>query len=104
MTGASAIREQLAITDLRLIIDYSMVEWKELGQEKPTVTDDQVRHKFFSSDPSTEKAGRILDSSTLDQIICTSHCSVIYPAFLHRDSDLLAKRQKNRFVIPFRSN
>nr|YP_010736226.1 RNA polymerase beta' subunit [Pachygone laurifolia]WEL36199.1 RNA polymerase beta' subunit [Pachygone laurifolia] len=35
-TGASAIREQLADPDLRLIIDYSLVEWKELGEEGPT--------------------------------------------------------------------
>nr|YP_009365012.1 RNA polymerase beta [Primula chrysochlora]YP_009746046.1 RNA polymerase beta' subunit [Primula helodoxa]YP_010313581.1 RNA polymerase beta' subunit [Primula smithiana]QOJ50435.1 RNA polymerase beta' subunit [Primula prenantha subsp. morsheadiana]ARJ31681.1 RNA polymerase beta [Primula chrysochlora]QIH96014.1 RNA polymerase beta' subunit [Primula helodoxa]QOJ50519.1 RNA polymerase beta' subunit [Primula prenantha subsp. morsheadiana]UNA62703.1 RNA polymerase beta' subunit [Primula smithian len=35
-TGASAIREQLADLDLRIIIDYSLVEWKELGEEKPT--------------------------------------------------------------------
>ncbi|KAG6570304.1 DNA-directed RNA polymerase subunit beta', partial [Cucurbita argyrosperma subsp. sororia] len=30
-----AIREQLADLDLRLIIDYSLVEWKELGEEGP---------------------------------------------------------------------
>nr|YP_010422347.1 RNA polymerase beta' subunit [Primula ovalifolia]USG57349.1 RNA polymerase beta' subunit [Primula ovalifolia] len=35
-TGASAIREQLADLDLRIIIDHSLVEWKELGEEKPT--------------------------------------------------------------------
>uniref|UniRef100_A0AAU7ZYC8 DNA-directed RNA polymerase subunit beta' n=1 Tax=Primula medogensis TaxID=3230262 RepID=A0AAU7ZYC8_9ERIC len=35
-TGASAIRKQLADLDLRIIIDYSLVEWKELGEEKPT--------------------------------------------------------------------
>nr|YP_009749908.1 RNA polymerase beta' subunit [Chelidonium majus]QIJ46262.1 RNA polymerase beta' subunit [Chelidonium majus]QNA48334.1 RNA polymerase beta' subunit [Chelidonium majus] len=35
-TGASAIREQLADLDLRLITDYSLVEWKELGEEEPT--------------------------------------------------------------------
>nr|BDY11416.1 RNA polymerase beta' subunit [Lysimachia monelli] len=35
-TGASAIREQLADLDLRIIIDYSLVEWKELGEEGPT--------------------------------------------------------------------
>nr|QVD43285.1 RNA polymerase beta' subunit [Primula asarifolia] len=34
-TGASAIREQLADLDLRIIIDYSLVEWKELGEEGP---------------------------------------------------------------------
>nr|YP_010894561.1 RNA polymerase beta' subunit [Dicranostigma lactucoides]WJW71431.1 RNA polymerase beta' subunit [Dicranostigma lactucoides] len=35
-TGASAIREQLADLDLRLITDYSLVEWKELGEEELT--------------------------------------------------------------------
>nr|YP_009699376.1 RpoC1 [Hydrangea febrifuga]QEJ87299.1 RpoC1 [Hydrangea febrifuga] len=35
-TGAGAIREQLADLDLRIIIDYSLVEWKELGEEGPT--------------------------------------------------------------------
>uniref|UniRef100_UPI0030FEAF13 RNA polymerase beta' subunit n=1 Tax=Primula cavaleriei TaxID=3043451 RepID=UPI0030FEAF13 len=34
-TGASAIREQLADLDLRILIDYSLVEWKELGEEGP---------------------------------------------------------------------
>nr|YP_009544140.1 RNA polymerase beta' subunit [Kadsura coccinea]AWY13638.1 RNA polymerase beta' subunit [Kadsura coccinea] len=32
-TGASAIREQLADPDLRIITDRSLVEWKELGEE-----------------------------------------------------------------------
>nr|YP_010950886.1 RNA polymerase beta' subunit [Corydalis heracleifolia]WML68875.1 RNA polymerase beta' subunit [Corydalis heracleifolia]DBA09049.1 TPA_asm: RNA polymerase beta' subunit [Corydalis heracleifolia] len=32
-TGASAIREQLADPDLRLIIDYSLVEWKDLREK-----------------------------------------------------------------------
>nr|YP_010421600.1 RNA polymerase beta' subunit [Urtica magellanica]USG55651.1 RNA polymerase beta' subunit [Urtica magellanica] len=35
-TGAGAIREQLADLDLRIIIDYSLLEWKELGEEGPT--------------------------------------------------------------------
>nr|UDP57175.1 RNA polymerase beta' subunit [Melicytus alpinus]UDP57259.1 RNA polymerase beta' subunit [Melicytus chathamicus]UDP57343.1 RNA polymerase beta' subunit [Melicytus crassifolius]UDP57427.1 RNA polymerase beta' subunit [Melicytus dentatus]UDP57763.1 RNA polymerase beta' subunit [Melicytus micranthus]UDP58015.1 RNA polymerase beta' subunit [Melicytus ramiflorus] len=35
-TGAAAIREQLADLDLRILIDYSSVEWKELGDEEPT--------------------------------------------------------------------
>nr|UUC03314.1 RNA polymerase beta' subunit [Gymnospermium kiangnanense] len=35
-TGAGAIREQLADLDLRLIIDSSLVEWKELGEEGAT--------------------------------------------------------------------
>nr|YP_010552662.1 RNA polymerase beta' subunit [Phyllagathis tuberosa]YP_010552663.1 RNA polymerase beta' subunit [Phyllagathis tuberosa]UTM96043.1 RNA polymerase beta' subunit [Phyllagathis tuberosa]UTM96044.1 RNA polymerase beta' subunit [Phyllagathis tuberosa] len=35
-TGAGAIREQLADIDLRSILDYSLVEWKELGDERTT--------------------------------------------------------------------
>ncbi|KAJ7941636.1 DNA-directed RNA polymerase subunit beta, partial [Quillaja saponaria] len=35
-TGAGAIREQLDDLDLRIIIDYSLVEWKELGEEGST--------------------------------------------------------------------
>nr|QKQ12001.1 RNA polymerase beta' subunit [Rheum acuminatum] len=35
-TGASAIREQLADLDLRTILDSSLTEWKELGEEGPT--------------------------------------------------------------------
>nr|UTM93285.1 RNA polymerase beta' subunit [Sporoxeia sp. 731]UTM93286.1 RNA polymerase beta' subunit [Sporoxeia sp. 731] len=35
-TGAGAIREQLADIDLRSILAYSLVEWKELGEERTT--------------------------------------------------------------------
>nr|YP_009556574.1 RNA polymerase beta subunit [Drosophyllum lusitanicum]QBC67516.1 RNA polymerase beta subunit [Drosophyllum lusitanicum]QBC72922.1 RNA polymerase beta subunit [Drosophyllum lusitanicum]QBE87481.1 RNA polymerase beta' subunit [Drosophyllum lusitanicum] len=35
-TGASAIREQLSDLDLRTILDYSLAEWKELGEEGTT--------------------------------------------------------------------
>nr|WAJ48873.1 RNA polymerase beta' subunit [Boronia imlayensis] len=34
-TGSLAIREQLADLDLRIILDYSLLEWKELGEEGP---------------------------------------------------------------------
>ena len=35
-TGGGSIRQQLANLDLRSIIDYSLVEWKELEEEEPT--------------------------------------------------------------------
>nr|YP_009861195.1 RNA polymerase beta' subunit [Orontium aquaticum]QIU82885.1 RNA polymerase beta' subunit [Orontium aquaticum] len=38
-TGAGAIREQLADSDLRVITDNSLVEWKELGDEGSTGTE-----------------------------------------------------------------
>nr|YP_009680715.1 RNA polymerase beta' subunit [Kummerowia striata]AYA54509.1 RNA polymerase beta' subunit [Kummerowia striata] len=33
-SGAGAIREQLADLDLRILIDSSLIEWKELGEEE----------------------------------------------------------------------
>nr|YP_010048835.1 RNA polymerase beta' subunit [Aganope dinghuensis]QPK77208.1 RNA polymerase beta' subunit [Aganope dinghuensis] len=35
-SGAGAIREQLADLDLRILIDSSLIEWKELGEEGST--------------------------------------------------------------------
>ncbi|KAC9242322.1 hypothetical protein E3N88_46147 [Mikania micrantha] len=35
-TGGGSIRQQLANLDLRMILDYSLVEWKELEEEEPT--------------------------------------------------------------------
>nr|YP_010388901.1 RNA polymerase beta' subunit [Limnophila sessiliflora]UPQ44136.1 RNA polymerase beta' subunit [Limnophila sessiliflora] len=35
-TGAGAIREQLADLNLRIILDNSLAEWKDLGDEGPT--------------------------------------------------------------------
>nr|WOC91155.1 RNA polymerase beta' subunit [Utricularia flaccida] len=50
-TGAGAIREQLSDLDLHIIIENSLVEWKELGDEGPTGNewDDRrvVRRKDF---------------------------------------------------------
>nr|YP_010286182.1 RNA polymerase beta'' subunit [Corylopsis microcarpa]UKS08159.1 RNA polymerase beta'' subunit [Corylopsis microcarpa] len=66
-----------------------------------SVTNDQVRHKLFSSDLSGKKEGRIPDYSKLNRIICTGHCNLIYPAILRENSYLLAKRRRNRFIIPF---
>nr|YP_010933811.1 RNA polymerase beta'' subunit [Chloranthus nervosus]WKT14936.1 RNA polymerase beta'' subunit [Chloranthus nervosus] len=68
-----------------------------------SVTNDRVRHKLFSSDLSGKKRGGILDYSGPDRIISNGHghWNFIYPAILHENSDLLAKRRRNRFIIPF---
>nr|YP_740640.1 RNA polymerase beta'' subunit [Nandina domestica]Q09FX1.1 RecName: Full=DNA-directed RNA polymerase subunit beta''; AltName: Full=PEP; AltName: Full=Plastid-encoded RNA polymerase subunit beta''; Short=RNA polymerase subunit beta'' [Nandina domestica]ABI49853.1 RNA polymerase beta'' subunit [Nandina domestica] len=68
------------------------------------VTNNQVRHKFLSSEPSGKKGERILDYSGPNRIICNGHCNFIYPAILHENSYLLAKRRRNRFIIPFQYN
>uniref|UniRef100_A0A1P8D768 DNA-directed RNA polymerase subunit beta'' n=2 Tax=Sambucus williamsii TaxID=180062 RepID=A0A1P8D768_9DIPS len=68
-----------------------------------SITNDQARHKFFSSDFSGKKDDRIPDYSELNRIICTGRCNLIYPAILHENSYLLAKRRRNRFIIPLQS-
>nr|YP_009569505.1 RNA polymerase beta subunit [Portulaca pilosa]QBC69431.1 RNA polymerase beta subunit [Portulaca pilosa] len=58
-----------------------------------SVINDQVKDKF--SGPSSKNKDRIPDYSELNRM---GHCNLIYPAkFL----DFLAKRRRNRFIIPF---
>nr|AWI72333.1 RNA polymerase beta chain [Tassadia propinqua] len=61
------------------------------------------REKCFSSDFFGKKKGSIPDYSQLNQVICTAHCNLIYPAILRENSDLLSKRRRNRFFIPLQS-
>nr|YP_009573383.1 RNA polymerase beta' subunit [Moringa oleifera]YP_010615364.1 RNA polymerase beta'' subunit [Moringa peregrina]QBM31871.1 RNA polymerase beta' subunit [Moringa oleifera]QCW94760.1 RNA polymerase subunit beta [Moringa oleifera]QWL14845.1 RNA polymerase beta subunit [Moringa oleifera]WAS38120.1 RNA polymerase beta'' subunit [Moringa oleifera]WAS38204.1 RNA polymerase beta'' subunit [Moringa peregrina] len=68
-----------------------------------SVNNDQVRHKFFSSDFSDKKKCGIPDYFEFNRIIGTGHCNLINFAILHENSDLLAKRRRNRFIIPFQS-
>uniref|UniRef100_UPI0030FEEF9E RNA polymerase subunit beta'' n=1 Tax=Dactylicapnos grandifoliolata TaxID=1549782 RepID=UPI0030FEEF9E len=69
-----------------------------------SVTNDQVRYNLFSAGPSEKSVRRVLDYSGPDRSLCNGHCHFIYPAILHENSDLLAKRRRNRFIIPFQSN
>nr|YP_009501389.1 RNA polymerase beta' subunit [Passiflora pittieri]AXB37958.1 RNA polymerase beta' subunit [Passiflora pittieri] len=64
---------------------------------------DQVQYKLFSSDLSSKKKNEISDYSELNRIKSTGHCNLIYPAILHENLDLLAKRRRNRFIMPFQS-
>nr|YP_010513298.1 RNA polymerase beta'' subunit [Centrosema coriaceum]UXL84869.1 RNA polymerase beta'' subunit [Centrosema coriaceum] len=66
------------------------------------VSNDQVRHKFFNFNPSGKKERRIPNySAVLNQIICMDDRHFMHPAIIHDTSDLLAKRRRNRFIIPF---
>jgi DNA-directed RNA polymerase subunit beta' len=69
----------------------------------PSLTNDQVRHKLFSSGFYSQKEDRIPDSSELNRIVCTGHYNFIYPSILHNNLDLLAKRRRNRFIISLQS-
>nr|YP_010974621.1 RNA polymerase beta'' subunit [Amyema quandang]WNR57073.1 RNA polymerase beta'' subunit [Amyema quandang] len=68
-----------------------------------SVTNDQVRHKFVSFHFSGKKEESIPDYSELNPIIYTDPYNFIYTFILAKNSDLLAKRRKNRFCIPFQS-
>nr|YP_009767489.1 RNA polymerase beta'' subunit [Daniellia ogea]QIS98107.1 RNA polymerase beta'' subunit [Daniellia ogea] len=63
------------------------------------VSNDQVKHKIFSSNTSGKKRGGIPYYSGLNQ----GPYNFPYPAILHANLYLLAKRRRNRFTIPFQS-
>nr|YP_009540195.1 RNA polymerase beta subunit-2 [Ricotia aucheri]AYQ22198.1 RNA polymerase beta subunit-2 [Ricotia aucheri] len=65
-----------------------------------SVNNDQVSPKFLSSYFSDKKKSGISDYSELNGIV---HSNLIYSAIFHENSDLLAKRRRNRFIIPFQS-
>nr|UFA48130.1 RNA polymerase beta'' subunit [Physospermopsis shaniana] len=65
-----------------------------------SVTNDQVRHKLFSSDFSGKKEEKRPDFSELNRIV---RCNLTYPIVLHANYDLLAKRRRKRFIIPLQS-
>nr|YP_009895481.1 RNA polymerase beta'' subunit [Diptychocarpus strictus]QKK41940.1 RNA polymerase beta'' subunit [Diptychocarpus strictus] len=66
---------------------------------------DQASQNFFSSDFSDKKKKKsgIPDYSELNGIVDTRHSNLIYSDIFHENSDLLAKRRRNRFLIPFQS-
>nr|YP_009741527.1 RNA polymerase beta'' subunit [Ptilotus polystachyus]QID76179.1 RNA polymerase beta'' subunit [Ptilotus polystachyus] len=61
-----------------------------------SVTNDQVKEKL--SDSFSKKEDRIPYYSELNRI---GHCNLTYPA---KNFDLLAKKRRNRFIIPFQSS
>nr|YP_010162880.1 RNA polymerase beta'' subunit [Kennedia prostrata]QRI60589.1 RNA polymerase beta'' subunit [Kennedia prostrata] len=65
------------------------------------VSNHQVRHKLLRFNPSDKQKRRIPDSSIFNQIICVDHCHFTHPAIFHDTMDLLSKRRRNRFIIPF---
>nr|YP_010744343.1 RNA polymerase beta'' subunit [Begonia cavaleriei]WET57734.1 RNA polymerase beta'' subunit [Begonia cavaleriei] len=76
-------------------------------EERPSsilsVNNDQVRHKFFSSNLFGKKESGIPNYSELNRIICTGYCNLIYPCIFQGNCDLLAKKRRNRFIIQFES-
>nr|QJF46666.1 RNA polymerase beta'' subunit [Zantedeschia rehmannii] len=65
-----------------------------------SVTNDPARHKLFSSDSSSKKKGGALDYSRPGRSISNGHWNLKYPSILHENSYFLAKRRRNRLIIP----
>ncbi|YP_002149735.1 RNA polymerase beta'' subunit (chloroplast) [Cicer arietinum] len=61
----------------------------------------QVKHKLFSFETFGTKERGITDYSIFNQIICTDYSHLMYSAIFNNIFYLLAKRRRNRFVIPF---
>nr|YP_010943354.1 RNA polymerase beta'' subunit [Pteroxygonum giraldii]WLS54756.1 RNA polymerase beta'' subunit [Pteroxygonum giraldii] len=79
---------------------FFSVEQKYISNS--SVSNAHMRHKFFSSDLSisSNNGDRIPNCSELNRIVRTGHYNIIYP---DKNSNLLAKRRRNRFTIPFQS-
>nr|QVD44192.1 RNA polymerase beta'' subunit [Primula vilmoriniana]QVD45520.1 RNA polymerase beta'' subunit [Primula vilmoriniana]QVD45603.1 RNA polymerase beta'' subunit [Primula vilmoriniana] len=75
---------------------------KRRSISNPSLTNNQVRHKLVSSGFSAKKEDRSIDySAEFNRIICVGDSNLIDLAILHENSDLLAKRRRNRFTVPF---
>nr|YP_010181962.1 RNA polymerase beta'' subunit [Primula rubifolia]QVD44939.1 RNA polymerase beta'' subunit [Primula rubifolia] len=75
---------------------------KRRSISNPSLTNNQVRHKLVSSGFSDKKEDRSIDySAEFNRIICVGDSNLIDLAILHKNSDLLAKRRRNRFSVPF---
>nr|UWV18816.1 RNA polymerase beta'' subunit [Hebestigma cubense var. cubense] len=67
----------------------------------PLARNDQVRHKLFIFNTFGKKERNISDYSIFNQIICMDHCHFMHPTIFYDISNLLTKRRRNRFIIPF---
>nr|YP_011008993.1 RNA polymerase beta'' subunit [Asyneuma japonicum]WPV76246.1 RNA polymerase beta'' subunit [Asyneuma japonicum] len=76
---------------------------KRRSISNPSGTNNQVRPKFLSSEVSGKRGEGIPDYSEFNQIKCTGSYNLRSMAILDENSDLLAKRRRNRFIIPLQS-
>nr|YP_010565864.1 RNA polymerase beta subunit [Medicago turbinata]UZC30444.1 RNA polymerase beta subunit [Medicago turbinata] len=67
------------------------------------VSNDEVKLKLLSLKTFGTKEKGISNYSILNQMICMDHSHLMYPAIFHDTFYLLAKRRRNRFLIPFQS-
>nr|YP_010489864.1 RNA polymerase beta'' subunit [Koenigia forrestii]YP_010598588.1 RNA polymerase beta'' subunit [Koenigia nummulariifolia]UWM11504.1 RNA polymerase beta'' subunit [Koenigia forrestii]UZC53725.1 RNA polymerase beta'' subunit [Koenigia forrestii]UZP14504.1 RNA polymerase beta'' subunit [Koenigia forrestii]WAL02622.1 RNA polymerase beta'' subunit [Koenigia nummulariifolia] len=75
---------------------FLSVEQRDISNS--SVTNAPTRHPLLSSDLSRNIGDKICDYSELNRIVRTGHYNLIYPV---KNSDLVSKRRRNRFTIPF---
>nr|YP_010921493.1 RNA polymerase beta'' subunit [Zygophyllum brachypterum]QQV73522.1 RNA polymerase beta'' subunit [Zygophyllum fabago]WIL95558.1 RNA polymerase beta'' subunit [Zygophyllum brachypterum] len=75
------------------------VKDKERHLSNFSMNNDQVRRKFLNSNLFSKKKSL----PYFNPIRCIDHCNLIYPTIIHENSYLLAKRRRNRLIIPFQS-
>nr|YP_009864654.1 DNA-directed RNA polymerase beta' chain [Tripladenia cunninghamii]QKE32649.1 DNA-directed RNA polymerase beta' chain [Tripladenia cunninghamii] len=63
-----------------------------------SMTNDRLRHKFW--DTSSKKDRASLAYSISDRILSKGHFNFLNPSALQENYDFLAKRRRNRFIIP----
>nr|AKF43120.1 RNA polymerase beta'' subunit [Geranium phaeum]AMY96179.1 RNA polymerase beta'' subunit [Geranium phaeum] len=71
----------------------------------PSIKNDQLRHKFFSLGlyGNCGNGIPIRNYSELNRSLLTPRCNLRYPTILRENLDLVAKKRKNGFIIPFGS-
>nr|AIK21078.1 RNA polymerase beta' subunit [Lathyrus ochroleucus] len=89
-------------------LDQDQITMDSLSNGKTNISNllernDQVKHKLFRFNTFGTKEKWISDYSIFNQIIYTDHSYLMYPAIFHDTFYFLAKRRRNRFLIPFQS-
>nr|AIK21300.1 RNA polymerase beta' subunit [Lathyrus sativus] len=86
--------------------DQDQITMDSLSNGKKNISNlvernNQVKHKFFGFHTFGTKEKGISDYSIFNPIIYMDHSYLMYPAIFHDTFYFLAKRRRNRFLIPF---
>nr|QHB79491.1 RNA polymerase beta subunit [Ruppia sinensis] len=98
MHGSSIVSFSLHKDQDQINVNSFSIERKDSSDF--SMINDRVRQKLFSSESLGKKGGRFIDYSRSNQIIPNGHWNFLYPSIQQESYYLLAKRRRNRFIIP----
>nr|YP_009241821.1 RNA polymerase beta' subunit [Potamogeton perfoliatus]AMQ13395.1 RNA polymerase beta' subunit [Potamogeton perfoliatus] len=98
MCGSSIVSFSLHKDQDQINVDSFSIKGKYSSNF--SMTNDRVRNPFFSSKLLSKKKGEGLDYSRSDRIRPKGHWNFLCPSILQENSSLLAKRRRNRLIIP----